>query len=250
MNTGAITGYIDVAQIVLYVFWIFFAWLVIYLHREDKREGYPLESESPNIKVQGYPAVPSPKTFRLPHGGEVSVPNDNPAPQPPVHEGAWRGMPLQPEGDPMQAGVGPGSWNARADTVDLGFDGLPRIAPLRRLPDFGVDGHDVDPRQLPMVGADGVAAGQVVDLWVDRADVQFRYLEVAMNQGPNVLVPINFCVISRRAVRVEALHARHFADLPRPRDPDTVTLLEEEKIMAYCGAGLLYATPQRQEPLF
>jgi photosynthetic reaction center H subunit len=25
--------------------------------------------------------------------------------------------------------------------------------------------------------------------------------------------------------------------------------LEEEKIMAYFGAGLLYATPERQEPL-
>jgi len=28
-----------------------------------------------------------------------------------------------------------------------------------------------------------------------------------------------------------------------------VTLLEEEKIMAYFGAGTLYATPERQEPL-
>ena len=30
---------------------------------------------------------------------------------------------------------------------------------------------------------------------------------------------------------------------------EQVTLLEEEKIMAYYGAGTLYATPQRQEPL-
>ena len=30
---------------------------------------------------------------------------------------------------------------------------------------------------------------------------------------------------------------------------DQVTLLEEEKISAYYGAGTLYATPQRQEPL-
>ena len=42
---GAITQYIDVAQILLYAFWIFFAGLLIYLRREDKREGYPLESE-------------------------------------------------------------------------------------------------------------------------------------------------------------------------------------------------------------
>jgi len=32
-------------------------------------------------------------------------------------------------------------------------------------------------------------------------------------------------------------------------DESQVTLLEEEKIMAYYGAGTLYATPSRQEPL-
>mgnify|MGYP000491222488 CR=1 FL=1 len=64
MGTGAITGYIDVAQLVLYAFWIFFAGLIIYLRREDKREGYPLESErSGSVTVQGFPAVPAPKTF-------------------------------------------------------------------------------------------------------------------------------------------------------------------------------------------
>ena len=40
MQTGAITGYIDVAQLVLYAFWFFFAGLIWYLRREDKREGY------------------------------------------------------------------------------------------------------------------------------------------------------------------------------------------------------------------
>lgn len=38
---GAITSYIDVAQVTLYVFWIFFAGLLFYLLRENKREGYP-----------------------------------------------------------------------------------------------------------------------------------------------------------------------------------------------------------------
>ena len=37
MGTGAITDYIDVAQLVLYLFWIFFAGLVIYLTLESKR---------------------------------------------------------------------------------------------------------------------------------------------------------------------------------------------------------------------
>jgi len=75
MPKGAITGYIDVAQIVLYAFWIFFAGLILYLRREDKREGYPLESErSSRVKVQGFPPMPSPKTFLLPHGGTYSAP--------------------------------------------------------------------------------------------------------------------------------------------------------------------------------
>ena len=53
MGTGAITGYIDVAQIALYVFWGFFAALIYYLHQEDKREGYPLESDrSDRVVVQ------------------------------------------------------------------------------------------------------------------------------------------------------------------------------------------------------
>jgi photosynthetic reaction center H subunit len=41
-DVGAITSYIDIAQVVLYLFWIFFFGLIIYLHREGKREGYPL----------------------------------------------------------------------------------------------------------------------------------------------------------------------------------------------------------------
>ena len=38
-------GNVDLAQISLYLFWLFFAGLVIYLQRENMREGYPLEAE-------------------------------------------------------------------------------------------------------------------------------------------------------------------------------------------------------------
>ena len=73
-GTGAITGYIDVAQIALYVFWMFFAGLIYYLHREDKREGYPLESDRSGgrIKVQGFPAIPKPKIYRA-HDGHITM---------------------------------------------------------------------------------------------------------------------------------------------------------------------------------
>ena len=71
---GAITSYIDVAQVTLYAFWVFFAGLILYLRREDKREGYPLESDrSGAIRVQGFPPIPEPKTFLLPHGGSYQA---------------------------------------------------------------------------------------------------------------------------------------------------------------------------------
>ena len=75
MQTGAITQYIDVAQIVLYAFWIFFAGLIYYLHQENKREGYPLESNVPGGKKSvGFPGLPSPKTYHLADGTSVTVP--------------------------------------------------------------------------------------------------------------------------------------------------------------------------------
>ena len=67
MYSGAITSNIDVAQVVLYMFWVFFAGLIYYLHRENKREGYPLESDTGmgRNRYEGFPATPDPKTFTL-----------------------------------------------------------------------------------------------------------------------------------------------------------------------------------------
>lgn len=253
MQTGAITGYIDVAQLALYAFWIFFAGLIYYLHRENKREGYPLESDrSASITVQGWPSVPDPKTYRLANGESVSAPNHKAANQPPVHEGAYRGAPLQPEqsgSDLLLAGVGPGSWNDRADVADVTYEGLTKIVPLRVADGFGVARQDVDPRGLPVLGDDGVEGGRVVDLWVDRSEMLFRYLELEVEGGARVLLPMNFARVEQRRIRVKSILGSQFAQVPRTRQPEQVTLLEEEKIMAYYGAGTLYATPSRQEPL-
>ena len=70
-GTGAIVGNIDVAQVVLYVFWVFFAGLIYYLQRESKREGFPLESDLPSgerIASPGLVGMPRPKTFHVAHG--------------------------------------------------------------------------------------------------------------------------------------------------------------------------------------
>ena len=64
---GDITNYIDLTQILLYAFWIFFFFLVLHLHREGKREGWPLELDS-GRKTGGVGGLPKPKTYKLAHG--------------------------------------------------------------------------------------------------------------------------------------------------------------------------------------
>jgi photosynthetic reaction center H subunit len=66
-----------------------------------------------------------------------------------------------------------------------------------------------------------------------------------------VLLPVNFCKVNftGKSIAVQAILGHQFANVPTTRNPDQVTKLEEEKITAYYGAGTLYATPERSEPL-
>jgi photosynthetic reaction center H subunit len=254
MQTGSITEYMDVAQIVLYAFWIFFAGLIFYLRREDKREGYPLESDrsSGRVAVQGFPAIPSPKTFVLPHGGtQVSPRLETPAPVAAEPVGRWPGAPLEPSGDPMADGVGPAAYAMRADTPDLTIDGEVKIVPLRAAADFSLEERDPDPRGMEVVAADGVVAGKVSDVWVDRSETIARYLEVEIAGGRRVLLPVNFTRVNgkRRQVKVESIFAHHFAGVPGTKSPDRVTFREEDRIAAYYAGGHLYAEPSRLGPL-
>lgn len=252
MTTGAITASIDVAQLTLYGFWIFFAGLVWYLHRENKREGYPLESDrSGRITVQGFPGVPPPKTFLMRDGSTVTVPKDGIGREPIAARpaGSFPGAPLVPTGNPFLDNLGPGSYTRRADVPDLTLTGEPKIVPLRDAPGYGVATQDPDPRGKPVWGADGLRGGTVRDLWVDRSEAVFRYLEVSTAGGRNVLLPLNFARITERGVKVASILGGQFDGAPAPRQPNQVTLYEEEKIGAYYGAGTLYATPERAEPL-
>ena len=45
MPPASFTGTFDLAELAFYVFVLFFLGLVYYLRREDKREGYPLETD-------------------------------------------------------------------------------------------------------------------------------------------------------------------------------------------------------------
>lgn len=86
-------NYVDGATILIWAFWLFFALLLIYLRREDKRVGYPLDSDREGVKVQGFPAIPDPRPTRVKHPALVDNPNAGrvavaaPAGGPPASEG-------------------------------------------------------------------------------------------------------------------------------------------------------------------
>ena len=258
MHTGAITAYIDVAQLVLYGFWLFFIGLIFYLRREDRREGYPLETHQGRIVDPGLIWMPSPKVFRTAHDGStVTVPNDNRdssrAPLAATPSAPWPGAPLVPTGDPMKDGIGPGAYALRADVPDMTVEGHPKIVPMRVATEFSIEARDPDPRGMQVIGMDGEVGGTVSDVWVDRSEILIRYLEVSTGSGDaqrTVLLPMNFARVdgARRQVRVRALKGKHFAGAPGLKQPEQVTLLEEERCVAYYGAGTLYADPARQEP--
>ncbi len=160
---------------VLYLFWIFFAGLIYYLHRENKREGYPMEHDNGTRKVvQGRPAVPKAKVFLLRDGTTRSSPPVASL-EPPLNAARSNhshGTPLDPTGDPMLAAVGPSSYAMRADTPNMTFDGHPKLVPLRVASDFHLESADPDPRGMTVFGADGVAGATVKDAWVDRARIR------------------------------------------------------------------------------
>ena len=173
------------------------------------------------------------------------------------------GAPLEPIGNPLTAGIGPGAWAERADRPDLTYKGIARIVPMRVATDFFVAHEDPDPRGLNVIGMDDAVGGKVVDLWVDRSEPCLRYLEIEVAGGGRRLVPLPFTRIPRQKgfmpfmstdgsaphVKVHVLKSGDFAGIPQTRSPDLVTLLEEDKISAYFGAGSLYNSDLRFGPL-
>ncbi len=254
MEFGAITRYVDLAQILLYMFWLFFFGLIFYLVREGHREGYPMESDSlGRAVIKGWP-IPSPKTFKLSDGSSVTVPELH-RPEPmfsAVSMDVSPGSPIEPTGDPMRSGAGPGAYALRADKPDLTAHGHVKIVPLRVAKDYSVSANDPDPRGLTVIGGDGMPGGVVRDLWLDQSEMLFRYLEVetpVAGGTRRVLLPIPFARIRRSQIDVNSIYGHHFALVPGLGNPDQVTFLEEDKISAFYGAGTLYADPQRSEPL-
>lgn len=248
-------GYIDVAQVVLYLFWAFFFGLIYWLRKEDRREGYPLESDITNrVGATDQLLIPSPKTFLLPHGGTSQQPNFERDTREIKAErnGSAPGSTLEPIGDPMLSGVGPASFAQRSDTPELTREGHDAIIPMRVAEGFSVFAGP-DPRGWDVVANDGKVAGTVKDIWVDRADVMVRYLEVALtgDELGTRLLPITMLRLRGEPKKVEVVSVRaaHFASVPSLKEPDRVTVLEEERICAFFAGGRLYGEQGRLGPV-
>lgn len=250
---GSFTSHIDLPQLLVYAFFGFFAALTLYLRREDKREGYPLEEEGargPNHAIVGYPAAPAPKTFPLIGGGTVTHPQHYDE----THaRGAARaahpGAPLYPDDEPLIAGVGPGAWALRRDEPFQMLDGTPQVAPLRSASDYSIANLPMDPRGRRLSGLDMLDAGEIVDVWIDKASKIVRYLEVELyGGGGRRLAPIFYARIdpNESGVAIDCVKAAQLALAPTLKNPDVITAREEDRINAFFAGGYLYAMPARE----
>lgn len=248
------TSYIDFAQVSLYIFWFFFAGLVFWLRKEDRREGYPLESDNPRrVGATTNFLIPEPKTFVRPDGSVFHAPDFERDERPVAAQRTAQapGAALEPTGDPLADGVGPAAYAVREHHPELTREGHIAIVPMRNDTDYSINAGP-DPRGFSVVGADGKVAGKVTDVWIDRAEMIARYLEVSLGEGEAVrLLPVNSGVIrgERGVVEVTALHADHLFKVPATESPDQITIDEEERIGAFYAGGLLYASPERLGPV-
>ncbi|SLN32244.1 photosynthetic reaction center subunit H [Roseisalinus antarcticus] len=250
-------GNVDLASIAIWMFWIFFAGLIIYIQRENMREGYPLvDDDGKDTGISGW-SLPTPKTFELRDGRDpVTVPS---AANEATHDrgdlalarsSVSDGSPYVPTGDPMVDGVGPAAWAPRRDAPELDAHGHAKIKPLSGLADFSVSAGR-DPRGLAVVAGDKEVVGRVTDMMVDVPEQMVRYLVMDLNpegSGQTRLIPMTMCRIKSDRVAVRSLYGANFAGIPTTKSADEITLLEEDKITAYYAGGTLYADPKRLAP--
>ena len=61
-------------------------------------------------------------------------------------------------------------------------------------------------------------------------------------------MPLAVVQRSKGTVRVDAVLGSQFAKAPTLENPNQITFDEEERVAAFFGGGLLYATAARAEP--
>ena len=104
---------------------------------------------------------------------------------------------------------------------------------------------------MPVVAGDGEIVGMISDMWIDEPEQLVRYLEVELDSehgSGKRLIPMTMARIWMGRVQVRSIFGKHFNAVPGHAKPAEITLLEEEKIMAYYGGGLLYASEERLDP--
>lgn len=255
---GQISNQLDIPTLAFWIFVLFFVTLVFWLQRQSKREGYPLRASPFTTELMdGFPPPPEePLSYLLNEGGTTQAPHyyeQAPMSSRPMH---WfDGTPFYPVGNPLLAAIGPGSWVMKKDAPALTERGDLLLQPLSLLHEWSIEKVDADPRGMVVFDWRWTEVGRVVDVWIDRGIKIVRMLEVELSAELNarrVLVPIYHAAIAEKArkVRVTALWAHQFADVPMPANPGVMTGPEEERLNAYYSAGLFYrADPAVFPPL-
>jgi photosynthetic reaction center H subunit len=246
----------DLTEILCYLFVLFFFSIILYLRREDHREGYPLEEDTTGRLENDASGIfyGAPKTFRMADGHVITKPDSvrDTRELAAKRTAVWPGAPLEPVGNPLGQGIGPGAYQLRSTEPDRTLHGDAKIVPLRVATGYGVVRGDPKLIGYTVKGVDGAMAGTVSDIWVDTAESLIRYLEVALADGSRtVILPMMMTAVSKakKAVQTDSITAAQFAGVPALSNPDQISLREEDVICGYYGGGYMYATPVRAEPL-
>ncbi len=276
--TLGFSEHIDLTLILLYAFWIFFFGLILYLQRESRREGYPLEVEvTGKVHTDSEIWTPKPKFWSLPEGGQKQAPPAET--NEPEFTGralsALDGAPYEATGNPLTSGFGPAAYCLRDDVPDKTGYGDLKIVPLRAFDEMKVVDGDNDPRGMTVVSRDDKDVGTISDLWVDRSESVVRYYEIELGMpaasdgedgsddggpaaGKRILVPNTMATIvtwrlfgslEKPYVRVSSLNADQFGDVPTTKSSDQVTRREEDRISAYYAGGQFYNRAQPEGSL-
>lgn len=249
---GAFTQQIDLPQVLIVGFVLFFLGLVYYIRREDKREGYPLEEAIPELghRIVGFPTIPEPKVYERLEGGTAVLPQEYERRELFARPREFfPGAPLYPTGEPLTSGLGPGAYTLRRDEPFVMHDGSPQLEPLRKATDYVCVDLDLDPRGRTVLGSDLKEAGRVIDIWIDKGSKILRYVEIAVNgEIAHRLVPIFSINVPREAsyISIEDFRAAQIGLAPIIADPDTITAREEDRVNAFFAAGPMYALPRRE----
>ncbi len=128
---------------------------------------------------------------------------------------------------------------------ELTGEGDPKIQPMSGHEHFFVSAGAI-PRGMPVVCNDDNVVGYVADLWIDVPEQLIRYLEIELEAnagGGRCLAPIQLVRVRPRYVDIRTLDTARMAQVPKTASMGQITLLEEEKLVAFYGGGELYCRP-------